>query len=98
MDRPYAVNELILMLGLVASKFGNERSLPKALGTCLINHTDSFNSSLKFCASFATPLVARLGLAPFARLSYRLGFVLEATASASLGFAIAHDWYMDLSM
>ncbi|KAK4379388.1 hypothetical protein RND71_001250 [Anisodus tanguticus] len=26
----------------------NERSLPKALGTCLINHTDSFNSSLKF--------------------------------------------------
>ena len=40
--------------------------------------------------------MARLGLAPFARLSYRLGFVLEATASASLGFAIAHDWYMDL--
>ncbi|KAG6383911.1 hypothetical protein SASPL_155528 (mitochondrion) [Salvia splendens] len=33
MDRPYAVNELILMLGLVASKFGNERSLPKALGS-----------------------------------------------------------------
>ncbi|PHT42545.1 hypothetical protein CQW23_16570 [Capsicum baccatum] len=32
MDRPYAVNELILMLGLVASEFGNERSLPKALG------------------------------------------------------------------
>nr|KAJ0208643.1 hypothetical protein LSAT_V11C400182810 [Lactuca sativa] len=31
MDHPYAVNELILMLGLVASKFGNERSLPKAL-------------------------------------------------------------------
>jgi len=40
--------------------------------------------------------VARLGLAPFARLSYRLGFVLEATASASDGFTIAHDWYMDL--
>lgn len=52
MDRPYAVNELILMLGLVASKFGNERSLPKALGTCLINHTDSFNSSLKFFVVF----------------------------------------------
>ncbi|KAL8223269.1 hypothetical protein R6Q57_020668 [Mikania cordata] len=31
MDHPYAVNELILMLGLVASKFGNERSIPKAL-------------------------------------------------------------------
>ena len=38
--------------------------------------------------------MARLGLAPFARLSYWLGFVLEATASASLGFAIAHHWYM----
>ena len=33
-----------------------------------------------------------------ARLSYRLAFVLEATASASLDFAIAHDWYMDLFM
>ncbi|KAI3669414.1 hypothetical protein L6452_40649 [Arctium lappa] len=31
MDHPYAINELILMLGLVARKFGNERSLPKAL-------------------------------------------------------------------
>nr|KAJ0200911.1 hypothetical protein LSAT_V11C600324000 [Lactuca sativa] len=31
MDHPYAVNKLILMLGLVASKFGNERSLLKAL-------------------------------------------------------------------
>ncbi|KAA0040730.1 hypothetical protein E6C27_scaffold45541G00050 [Cucumis melo var. makuwa] len=28
MDCPYAVNELILMLGLVASEFGNEISLP----------------------------------------------------------------------
>ena len=46
------VNELILMLGLVANKFGNERSLPKALGTCLINHTDSFNSSLIFFLLF----------------------------------------------
>lgn len=52
MDRPYAVNELILMLGLVANEFGNERSLPKALGTCLINHTDSFNSSLTFILLF----------------------------------------------
>lgn len=52
MDRPYAVNELILMLGLVASEFGNERSLPKALGTCLIKTTDSFNSSLKFFLVF----------------------------------------------
>ncbi|KAK4384271.1 Ribosomal protein S13, mitochondrial [Sesamum angolense] len=33
---PLRVNELILMLGLVASKFGNERSLPKALG--LLRH------------------------------------------------------------
>lgn len=50
MDCPCAVNKLILMLGLVAvaSKFGNEISLPKALGTCLIKHTDSFNSSLFF--------------------------------------------------
>ncbi|XWS58667.1 hypothetical protein CRYUN_Cryun08bG0054400 [Craigia yunnanensis] len=31
MDCPYAVNELILMPGLVASKFGNERSLPKSM-------------------------------------------------------------------
>ncbi|KAI3776138.1 hypothetical protein L1987_45902 [Smallanthus sonchifolius] len=31
MDHPYAVNKLILMLGLVASNFGNERSIPKAL-------------------------------------------------------------------
>ncbi|KAG5606559.1 hypothetical protein H5410_028051 [Solanum commersonii] len=52
MDRPYTVNELILMLGLVASQFKNERSLPKALGTCLINHTDSFNSSLEFISIF----------------------------------------------
>lgn len=59
MDRPYAVNELILMLGLVASKFGNERSLPKALGTCLINHTDSFNSSLKFIVFGISPLTKR---------------------------------------
>jgi len=27
MDCPYAVNELILMLGLVASEFGNERKI-----------------------------------------------------------------------
>jgi hypothetical protein len=40
------------MLELVASEFGNERSIPKALGTCLINHTDSFNSSLKFYVLF----------------------------------------------
>jgi len=63
MDRPYAVNELILMLGLVASKLGNERSLPKALGTCLINHTDSFNSSLKFCVVF-------FGISPYTNPVY----------------------------
>lgn len=52
MDCPYAVNELILVLELVASEFENEISLPKALGTCLINHTDSFNSSLKLDVVF----------------------------------------------
>ncbi|KAH0447145.1 hypothetical protein IEQ34_024026 [Dendrobium chrysotoxum] len=33
---PYAANELILMQGLVASKFGNERS---KIGTCIIKNT-----------------------------------------------------------
>ncbi|KAF5190756.1 hypothetical protein FRX31_019657 [Thalictrum thalictroides] len=64
MARPYAVNELILMHGLVASKLGNERRLPKALGTCLINHTDSFNSSLKLGVVFF------LGLSPVTNKVY----------------------------
>ena len=33
MDRHYAVSELILMQGLLASKFGNERRLPKEQAT-----------------------------------------------------------------
>lgn len=33
MDRPYAVNKLILIQGLLASKFGNERRLPKEQAT-----------------------------------------------------------------
>ncbi|GJX49939.1 ribosomal protein L5 [Tanacetum coccineum] len=70
MDHPYAINELILMLGLVASKFENKRNLPKAL------------------ASLVTPLVAWLR----PRSHCWLGFALEATAYASLGFAIAHNW------
>lgn len=99
------------MLGLVASKLGNKRSLPKALGTCLINRTDSFNSSLNFFhfyfAGYYTSIriVGLLrhstsgsawsrSLRPPIILAYWLGFVLEATASASLGFAIAHHWYM----
>ena len=43
-------------------------------------------------APIATPCLARLGLAHFARLSSRPGFVRQATASASDGFTIAHDW------
>ena len=44
------------MLGLVASKFESERSLPEALGTCLINDTDSFNNSLKFLLWLHLPI------------------------------------------
>ncbi|KAM0821105.1 hypothetical protein ACQ4PT_066462 (mitochondrion) [Festuca glaucescens] len=90
---------LVLLLFFVVTKKGGGKSVPNALQSLVeliydfvLNLVNEQIGGLSGNAPFATPRLARLGLAHFARLSYRLGFVRQATASASDGFTIAHDW------